>query len=68
MRSGCSWRLWRGRVSLDADAVQREILATRQYAGATRISHYDDARHPTKSAVIMTIENGVKRFYRQMDP
>ena len=38
------------------------MLATRQYAGATRISHYDDARHPTKSAVIVTIENGVTRF------
>ena len=54
--------------SLDADAVRREMLATRQYAGATRISHYNDARHPTKSAVIMTIENGVKRFYQQVDP
>ena len=54
--------------SLDADAVRREILATRQYAGATRISHYNDARHPTKSAVIMTIENGMKRFYQQVDP
>ncbi|MDE2772702.1 MAG: ABC transporter substrate-binding protein [Gemmatimonadota bacterium] len=54
--------------SLEADAVRLEMLATRQYAGATRISHYDDDRHPTKSAVIMTIENGVKRFYRQVDP
>ena len=54
--------------SLDADAVRREMLATRQYAGATRISHYNDDRHPTKSAVIMTIEDGVKTFYRQVDP
>ena len=54
--------------SLDADAVRREIMATRQYAGATRISHYNDARHPTKSAVIMTIEQGVKRFHQQVDP
>ena len=54
--------------SLDADAVRREMLATRQYAGATRISHYNDARHPTKSAVIMTIEDGVKRFHQQVDP
>ena len=54
--------------SLDADAVRREMLATRQYAGGTRISHYNDDRHPTKSAVIMTIENGVKRFYQQVDP
>ena len=54
--------------SLDADAVRQELLATRQYAGATHISHYSDARHPTKSAVIMTIENGVKRLYQQVDP
>ena len=54
--------------SLDADAIRRELLATEQYAGATRISHYSEDRHPTKSAVIMTIENGVKRFYQQVDP
>ena len=54
--------------SLDADAIRRELQATEQYAGATLISHYDENRHPTKSAVIMTIENGVKRFYQQVDP
>ena len=53
---------------LDADAIRRELQATAQYAGATLISHYDENRHPTKSAVIMTIENGVKRFYQQVDP
>ena len=54
--------------SLDADAIRRELLATEQYAGATLLSHYNEDRHPTKSAVIMTIENGEKRFYRQVDP
>ena len=54
--------------SLDADAIRRELQATEQYAGATLISHYDENRHPTKSAVIMTIENGVKKFYQQVDP
>ena len=54
--------------SLDADAIRRELLATEQYSGATLISHYNEDRHPTKSAVIMTIENGVKRFYQQVDP
>ena len=54
--------------SLDADAIRQELLATDQYAGATLISHYDEDRHPTKSAVIMTIENGVKRFYQQVNP
>ncbi len=54
--------------SLDADAIRRELLATEQYAGATLLSHYNEDRHPTKSAVIMTIENGEKRFYQQVDP
>ena len=54
--------------SLDADAIRRELLATEHYAGATLLSHYNEDRHPTKSAVIMTIENGEKRFYRQVDP
>ena len=54
--------------SLEADAVRLEMLATRQYAGATRISRYNDDRHPTKSAVVMTIEDGVKRFHQQVDP
>ncbi|MDE3261002.1 MAG: ABC transporter substrate-binding protein [Acidobacteriota bacterium] len=54
--------------SLDADAIRRELQATEQYTGATLISHYDENRHPTKSAVIMTIENGVKKFYQQVDP
>ena len=54
--------------SLDADAVRRELLATERYAGATFISHYNEARHPTKSAVIMTIADGVKRFHQQVDP
>lgn len=54
--------------SLDADAVRRELLATERYAGATYISHYNEVRHPTKSAVIMTIADGVKRFYQQVEP
>ena len=53
---------------LDADAVRWQISATKQYAGATRIARYDEARHPTKSAVVMTIENGTKKFYRHVDP
>ena len=54
--------------SLDADAIRLELQATEDYAGATLISHYDENRHPTKSAVIMTIEDGVKKFYQQVDP
>ncbi len=54
--------------SLDADAVRQELLATKGYAGATHIAHYNEHRHPTKSAVIMTIENGVKKFLQHVDP
>lgn len=53
---------------LDPDAVRRQLVATEQYAGATRIARYDENRHPTKSAVIMTIENGAKKFYQQVEP
>ena len=54
--------------SLDADAIRRQLSATERYAGATRIAGYNENRHPAKSAVIMTIENGEKKFYRQVDP
>ena len=54
--------------SLDADAIRQQLLATEQYSGATRIAGYNENRHPTKSAVIMTIEDGAKEFYRQVDP
>ena len=54
--------------SFDADAIRQQLLATEQYAGATRIAGYNENRHPTKSAVIMTIENGAKKFYQQVDP
>jgi branched-chain amino acid transport system substrate-binding protein len=54
--------------SLDADAIRQQLLATEQYSGATRIAGYNENRQPTKSAVIMTIEDGVKKFYQQVDP
>ena len=54
--------------SLDPDALRKQLAATRNYVGATRIARYDDNRHPTKSAVIMTIENGAKRFHKQIAP
>ena len=53
---------------LDAAAVQQELLATDGYTGATHIAHYNEDRHPTKSAVVMTIEDGVKRFLEHIDP
>ena len=53
---------------LDPEAVRAQLAATEDYAGATRIAGYDDRRHPSKSAVIMTIREGEKVFHRQIDP
>ena len=54
--------------SLDPDAVRQQLAATQNYIGATTIASYDENRHPTKSAVIFTIENGKKQFHKQIDP
>ena len=54
--------------SLDPEAVREQLSATENYAGATRIARYDANRHPAKSSVILTIEEGEKRFFRQIDP
>ncbi len=54
--------------SLDPEGVRKQLEATRNYVGATRISRYDENHHPTKSAVIMTVENGAKRFHKQIAP
>ena len=54
--------------TLEADAVRRQLAATEDYAGATRIARYNEDRHPTKSVVIMSIRNGAKTFFRQVDP
>lgn len=54
--------------SLDPDAVRQQLAATENYIGATTIASYDENRHPTKSAVIFTIKNGEKQFYKQIAP
>ena len=53
---------------LDPEAIRDQLQATENYAGATRIAHYDENRHPAKSSVILTIKNGEKEFYKQIDP
>ena len=53
--------------SLDPEAIREQLKAT-DYTGATRIAGYDDNRHPAKNAVILTIENGEKKFHKQIDP
>ena len=54
--------------SLDPEAIRQELSATENYAGATRIARYDANRHPAKSSVILTIEGGKRRFFRQVEP
>ena len=54
--------------SFDGTAIRTELAATQNYIGATNIARYDENRHPTKSAVIFTITDGEKQFYKQIDP
>ncbi len=54
--------------SLDAEAIRDQLAATENYVGATSISSYNENRQPTKSAVIFTIKDGEKQFYKQIDP
>ena len=54
--------------SLDPDEIRQQLAATENYIGATTIARYDENRHPIKSAVIFTIKNGEKQFYKQIDP
>lgn len=54
--------------SVDPDEVRQQLVATENYIGATTIASYDENRHPSKSAVIFTIKDGRKQFYRQIDP
>lgn len=54
--------------SLDPEKIQEQLAATENYIGATTIASYDENRHPTKSAVIFTIKDGKKQFYKQIDP
>ncbi len=54
--------------SLDPEKIQEQLAATENYISATTIASYDENRHPTKSAVIFTIKDGKKQFYKQIDP
>jgi len=54
--------------SLDPEEIRQQLAATENYIGATTIASYDENRHPTKSAVIFTIKDGQKQFFKQIDP
>ena len=52
--------------SLEGEPVRNQLAATRDYRGATQIARYDENRHPTKSAVILTIRDGERRFFKEV--
>ena len=54
--------------TLEGEAIRSQLAATKNYVGATTIVNYDENRHPTKSAVIFTIKDGKKQFYKQIEP
>ena len=54
--------------SLNAEEIRDQLAATENYIGATTIASYDANRHPTKSAVIFTIKDGQKQFFKQIAP
>ena len=54
--------------SFEGEAIRDQLAATQNYIGATTIAGYDENRHPTKSAVIFTIQDGEKQFYKHIDP
>ena len=54
--------------SLDPEAIRDALSATEDYAGATRIAHYDFNRHPAKNSVILTIVDGQKQLAKEVRP
>lgn len=49
-------------------AIRDQIEATRNYGGATVLSHFDKNRHAIKSLVINTIKDGKIQFHRFISP
>ena len=54
--------------NFDGEAIRDQLAATKNYIGATDIASYNENRHPSKSAVIFTIKDGEKHFFKQIDP
>ena len=52
--------------SFEGEAIRDQLAATRDYRGATQIARYNENRHPTKSAVILTIRDGERRFFKEV--
>ena len=53
---------------LTPSAIRDQIQATRNYRGATMLSHFDENRHAIKSAVINTVKDGAIQFHQAVAP
>ena len=49
-------------------AIRDQIEATRDYSGATMLSHFDENRHAIKSLVINTVKDGKIQFHQFISP
>ena len=49
-------------------AIRDQIGATRDYSGATLLSHFDENRHAIKSLVINTVKDGEIQFHQFISP
>lgn len=43
-------------IDNDPDSIRDQIMATRDYNGATHLSHFDENRHAIKSLVVNTVK------------
>jgi branched-chain amino acid transport system substrate-binding protein len=54
--------------STDGAKLRDAIAATKEFKGITGVITIDDRRNASKSAVIMTIENGAMKFLQTVAP
>ena len=54
--------------TLNPSTVRHALLNITNYEGATFVSHFDVNRHPVKSVVINTIQNGQVELYKVVEP
>lgn len=51
-------------IDNDPVAIRDQIMATRDYNGATHLSHFDENRQAIKSLVVNTVKNGKIQFHQ----
>ena len=55
-------------IDNDPVAIRDQIMATQDYDGATRLSHFDVNRHAIKSLVVNTVKDGEIQFHQFLAP